>query len=280
MAAFDFTPLLRTQYEAELLIEYQQKGSYTRQATWVKPVNQANVARFRKLIGRIDLTMKAAQAEIPITGGQWDKVEVSPTAYYARSLIDDLQEADFTDIDSRRGLVMAQAMGCGVKTDSIIFTAARDSLPTAQKYNSGTADGLSMTLDKALWLRGALTKAFVPLMDTVVFISADEWNELVLTPQFANADYVTDLPWVAGAQAKRWLGLLWVELPAVPTDGTDNFCLCWHRYAMGYAEQKAITASVTFVDDRDSHQIIHKMSGGAKRLWDVGVFEIACRRPS
>ncbi len=96
--------------------------------------------------------------------------------------------------------------------------------------------------------------------------------------EFADADYAgaDELPW-RGAQAKKWLGALWMPHSGLTKDG-DNVRLChwYHRTAVGHASGQNVKSDISWHGDRAAWFVSNCMSQGAALIDSAGVVTLRC----
>ena len=102
-------------------------------------------------------------------------------------------------------------------------------------------------------------------------------SDLLGIEEFANADYVgtDELPW-RGAQAKKWLGTMWMPHSGLSLSGATRKCHWYHRTALGHASGADVKSDITWHGDRAAHFVSNMMSQGACLIDTNGVVAIDC----
>jgi hypothetical protein len=263
------------QYGAEVHQAYQRRGSKLRGLVRTKTGIRGASTTF-PLFGRGKATSKPRHGEIPPMNPDHGNVEVFLVDRYAGAWVDKLDELK-TNIDERQHLANAGAWALGRETDDQIVGALNET-PTSQNAGTG-ADGLTRT--KVLQGFEMLNSADVP-DDGRRFsiVGPKQWNELLLIPEFADADYVGDgdLPWKSGAtQVKAWLGMWWMMFTGLPLDGDVRNNFMFHGDAVAQAIGADVTTDITWHGDRAAHFVNSMMSMGAGLIDAKGVVRMPAK---
>lgn len=264
------------QYEKEVHVAYQRMGSKLRNT--VRTVNgvDGKSTTFQK-VGKGIAGEKDRHGLVPVMNVDHTPVEVLLKDFYAGDWVDKLDELKL-NMDERQVIANAGAYALGRKTDEIILNAmlqATDSIP------HGSA---GMTTEKVLAGLVALGDNDVPIDDGNVFFITGfkEWSQLMLEPEFANADYVppNELPWAGrGMIAKRWSGIMVVPTSLIGADGSDiSTSVMYHSSAVGHAIGQDVTADITWHGDRAAHFVNNMMSQGAGLIDNDGVVKVLSDR--
>jgi len=104
-----------------------------------------------------------------------------------------------------------------------------------------------------------------------------QWSELLAIEEFANADYVgkDELPW-QGAQAKKWLGTLFMPFSGLTKTANVRFCHWYHKTAIGHASGCNVKSDISWHGDRAAHFVSNMMSQGASLIDAEGVVTMRC----
>jgi len=264
-----------TQFESEVKLAYQRQGSKTRSTVRVKDAKGASTVRFPKL-GKGAAGQKSRNGNVPVMNLAHSYVEAIMEDWYAADYVDKLDELK-TNIDERQAYARSGGYALGRKIDDLVFSAARASLPAAQKIADTYSGTITKDYAKAVFKK--LNDNDVPDDgDRVVFVPPAGWNDLLGIQEFADADYVGqgNHPWLTGTQAKRWLNMMWVPHTGLPSSGSSLICLAWHRSAIGLGENAAIKTSIDWVAEKAAFLVDSMMSAGAIRVDDQGVVEFYC----
>ena len=263
------------QYEAEVHEAYQQRGSKLRHTVRLKTGVEGKSTTFQK-VGKGTAGQKTRHGNVPVMNIDHTPVECTLEDWYAGDWVDKLDELK-TNIDERQVQVNAGAFALGRKIDSLIITAARSGLSSDQKVAEGSA---GLTKSKILQAFELLNDADVPDDgQRYAIVGAHQWNELLNITEFKSADYVgaSELPWLAGTQAKRWLNMIWIMHTGLPVSSGTRYCLMYHRTALGLAEGiTGVWTDITWHGDKAAHFVDNAISAGAVRIDSTGIVEIAC----
>jgi hypothetical protein len=263
-----------TQYEDEVHNAYQQIGSKLRNVVRLKTNIKGSIVQF-PIYGKGLAQQKSRHGDIPVMNAAHTNASATMEDWYGADYIDDLDEIK-TNIDERSAATNAGANALGRKIDSLIIAAARLNLDSGQKIAVSTTGLVKVKILEAFEI---LNNADVPDDgQRVAVIGAHQWNELLNLTEFKSADYVgsSDLPWLSGTQAKRWMNTLWLMSSQLPLESTTRYVLLFHKSAIGLGEGKSVTTTIERVAQKDSWLASSKLSAGAKRIDDEGVIEIAC----
>ena len=175
---------------------------------------------------------------------------------------------------------MAQDAADRVGSDAGTGRAARRQLHPAEAIGatSGTTDADGLTREKVLLAFETLGTADVPDDgNRFAVVGWRQWSELLMIPEFANADYVGEeaLPW-KGGQAKRWLGATWIPMTGLTKTGNIRSCYFFHKTAIGHAAASEVVTDITWHGDRAAHFVNSMMSQGAVLIDGEGVVRMRC----
>ncbi len=263
------------QYEKDVHDAYQRRGSKLRMTARRKD-NVVGTSTTFQTVGKGVATQKTRNGVITPMNVSHAPVECALADYYAGDWVDKLDETK-VNIDERRVLVNAGAYALGRKTDELLLTQL--DATTNVVANAGTG----MTLTKALSAMNTLGDADVfeeGRMTAVV--PWNEWTDLLQIDQFTSADYIPDdkKPFVAGTEARFWLGTLWMPHSGLEdqVSGGISKSYWYHEDAAGIASGEDVTADITWHGDRQAFFVNNRMSMGAKLIDAAGVIEIDCAR--
>lgn len=269
-----------TQFESEVHLAYQQRGSKLRGTVRRKQATGSTV-RFQKL-GKGTASRKTRHGKVPVMNAVHSYADATIEDWYAGDWVDKLDEYK-TNIDERMILANTAAYALGRKIDAIIIDALLLSLPTAQIVASGPYAGtMGLTKGKIMAAMELINAADVP-DDGQRFcvVGAHQWNELLDITEFKSADYVGQgsLPWTTGTEVKRWLNTYWILHTGLQTDVTEatRYCVLYHKTALGLGENiDALWTDITWHGDYASHFVDAAIASGAIRIDDEGVVRIDC----
>lgn len=262
------------QYEADVHEAYQRRGSKLRGLVRTKTGVRGATIQFPKF-GRGSATQKSRHGEIVPMNPDHSNVTATLEDWYAGAWNDKLDDLKH-NLNERQLLINTGAYALGRKSDELI-TNALNSASGAASIGDGTTP-----LTKALVLEGfkRLNKRDIPDDGRrFAIVGADQWNDLLQIPEFADADYISDanLPWLKGTQVKAWLGMWWMVftgLPATQEDGGIRSNFMFHGDAVGHAIQQEIISDITWHGDRASWFINNMMAQGAVLIDELAVVRI------
>ena len=265
------------QYQAEVHEAYQRMGSKLRATVRSKAEVRGASTVFQK-VGRGTAAAKARNGVVPVMNIDHTNVECFLQDYYAGDWIDRLDELK-TNTDERAVVANAGAYALGRKTDELIIAGLDSATREAIGVVSGTTDADGLTRAKVLLAFEALGEADVPDDGgRYAVVGWKQWSELLLIPEFANADYIgnDELPW-KGTQAKRWLGALWMPHSGLTRNGLLRYCYFYHKTAVGHAVAAEIATDITWHGDRAAHFVNTMMSQGAVLVDGTGVVRMRAK---
>lgn len=259
------------QFEREVHAAYQRQGSKLRPTVRTKNNVRGSSTVFQK-VGKGTAATKARHGMVPVMNVEHSYVEAVLVDYYAGEWVDRLDELK-TNIDERQVLAAAGAYALGRKTDELIINALAQASTSIGSPNEG------LTKQKVLAAFEHLGERDVPDDgQRFAVVGWKQWSELLVLPEFASAEFVGDdvLPW-RGAQAKMWLGTLWIAHSGLPLVNGVRTCFWYHRSAVGHAIGQDVVTDITWHGDRAAHFVANWMSQGAVLIDDEGVVKIPCR---
>lgn len=258
------------QFQTDVHHAYQRMGSKLRPLVRNQNNVRAATVVFQK-VGKGAASTKARHGQVPVMNIDHEPVECTLADYYAGDWVDKLDEIKLNR-DERQVIVNAGAYALGRKTDELTIAE----LDTSTNFAGADTDGL--TKAKVLTAFELLGNADVPDdQQRYAVVGWKQWSELLGIEEFANADYVgdDDLPW-KGAQAKRWLGTLWLPHSGLTKTGDVRFCHWFHKTAIGHASGHEVKSDITWHGDRAAFFVSNMMSQGACLIDPEGVVTMRC----
>ncbi len=261
------------QFEREVHEAYQRQGSKLRNT--VRTISNVNgsSAVFQK-VGTGTASTKSTHGMVPVMNLDHTNIEVVLQDYYAGDWVDRLDELK-TNIDERQVIAAAGANALGRKTDELII----DALDTAST-NTVVEGNIGMTKDKVFEAFEILGAADVPDDgQRYAIVGWKQWSELLALDEFVNADYVgaDAMPFATGAQAKMWLGTIWMPHSGLPIDVNDIRSTFWyHKTAVGHASASDVQTDISWHGDRAAHFVNNMISQGAGLIDEAGIVTIEC----
>jgi len=262
-----------TGYERDVHEAYQRRGAKLRKTVRHAEGVVGSTHVFQKA-GKGVATTKSRHGQITPMNVSHTNATATLADSYAGDWVDKL-DLDKLNIDERRVITNAGAFALGRKVDADIITVM-DSTTTT---NTTTT---TMTLTKVLAAHATLGGNDVFEMGRMyAIVPYTEWNDLLQIQQFASADFVTDLPFLEGHEAKRWMGTIWMPHTGLDTlvSGSVAKSFWYHEDAIGHAQGSEITADFDWYGDRAAWFVNNMMSQGAVLIDTNGVIEIQTTRP-
>jgi len=259
------------QFESEVKDAYQRQGSKLRPTVRSRNDVKAASTVFPR-VGKGTAAAKARNGVVPVMNLQYSNAECFLQDYYAGEWIDRLDEIK-TNIEERQVIANAGAYALGRKTDELIIAALDTATAEAVGTAAGTTDADGLTKAKVLLAFEMMGAADIPDDgQRYAIVGWKQWSELLQIQEFADSRYVgdTDLPW-KGAQAKSWLGAMWMPHSGLTLSGALRFCYFYHKTAIGHASAQDVTTDVTWHGDRAAHFVLNMMSQGAVLVDGEGV---------
>jgi hypothetical protein len=260
------------QFESEVHVAYQRKGSLLRGMVRTKTGIVGNEARFQKYSTGTAAT-KSRHGLIQTSDVAHTYVDVTLADYYFGEWVDKLDELK-TNIDERMLAAEAGAMALGRKTDALIVVAL-DSAST-NTVTLGTASKAAFK-NKILEALEALNAGDVPDDgQRYGLVSARAWSWLMLVDEFVNSRYIGegDMPFTNGQEVRQWLGVRWMVHTGLTKATNDRTCHLFHKNAVGHAIGADVSADITWHGDRAAHFIANSISQGAVLIDGLGTCEM------
>jgi hypothetical protein len=269
--AVDVSDAFIKQFESEVHMTYQRRGTKLRPTVRNKTVTNAKSTTFQKA-GLGSATTKARHAELAIMNVSHSNVECTLADYFASDYTDVMDELK-TNIDERQVLAGSGSWALGRKTDEIITTI----LDTATNEVALASSG--MTKAKVFSAFNTLGEADVP-DDGLRYgvVGVQQWTEMLDMTEFSSADYVGgDVPFARGLVGKSWMNINWFPFSGLPVDGSsDRKCFVYHKSAIGFASGKDVTTEINYIPEKVAHLITSMMSQGAVLIDGAALVEILC----
>lgn len=262
-------------FDAEVKQAYQRQGSFLLGTVRKRNISSAKDLTFQKT-GTSSATTKSRHGLI----ASYDVSHTTATAtlgdYYASSLADSLDLIK-TNIDERMVLANANAWSLGRKADDLVIT----SLATATNSTTMTLTSSKTFRNQALTAVKALKRRDAGLGNVWAVVSPTYWAWLMCVAEFTSRDFVEmNLPYQGAngqkVTGKNWLGVNWIEHTGVTNEGlSTEVNYLYDQAAIGLAVGMDVSSQVDYLAERDSYQIMSKMSLGAVLIDDNGVQKMA-----
>jgi hypothetical protein len=276
--ATTITNIFDTKFRSQVKVDFQRRGPLLKQACTIDDTVNANVLTIKKL-GTGVATTKSRHGIVPTMDAAHSTVTATMQDYYAAEYEDDLDRLKHNaTMFSRYSENIAAALGR--RYDETILTAL--SATTTEIAVGGTPTGL--TFAKLLEAERTLNERDVPFSDRYLVIGPEQWQDLKsidgtsANDWFASADYNNNKPLAGGPQQSfMWGGWNIIMHSGLSIASSVRDCYAFHKSSIGVGQNKDITIRSSFLDDRDTHQIMGKMSLGAVIIDQDGVIEIKCQ---
>lgn len=260
-----------TQFEADVHMAYQQRGSKLRNTCRIRTGVSGEKVRFQKA-GKGTAQQKTRHGKVPVMNAVHSYVEATLEDWYGGDWVDRLDLLK-TNIDERNIQVNTGAWALGRKVDSLIVTQLDATTTTVAEGAAGLTKG------KVLEAFEDLNDKDVP-DDGLRFgpVGAHQWNELLNLSEFKSADYIgaSQLPWISGTEAKRWLNIIWMMHSGLPLSAGTRKVFLYHKTGIGLAEALNVTTDITWHGDYAAWFVNNMLSAGSKLIDVEGVVEISC----
>lgn len=264
-----------TQYEADVHHSFQRTGSKLLNAVMLVRGATGSTVDFPTL-GAVTAVQKARHADLTPVNPSHAKQTATMADWYVPIYSDTLDELK-SNIDYRRNYARAGAAAIGRKADEIVTDELQNATNTVQE---GGTVGLSLA--KIRSATETLDANDVPNDgNRWALIGAHQWQELLNIDAFARADYVgdsLDLPFASGVRVKQWYGYNWMMFSGLPLvdAGANRACFFFHRDAVGMGINEDIRVRISFVAEKESWLITHRMSMGCTIIDNAGLVLVEC----
>lgn len=263
--------VFRAEMESGIKLAYQQLGSKLRGTVRIKNGLRGSTVDFNK-IGKGEASKKSRGGDVVPMNPTHAKVTATMEDWYAGDYVGKIDEKKIT-FDDKEAIRLTGSGAIGRKADSLIITAMDATENTVAEGSAG------FTKVKALSAFETLNGNDVPDDGNRFFIlGAHQWNEAIDITEFKSAEYIgqSDLPWLKGTSAKRWLGFIWLMHSGLPLSSGTRKVFAYHRQAVGYAEAQEMYTDISWVGHKAEHFVDTMFSGGAILIDGDGVVEISC----
>jgi len=256
-----------TQFEAEVHMAYQRKGSKLKNLVRVVNGVSGESVKFQK-VGTGEATSKARHAEVVAMNISHTNVTATLADFYASDYVDRLDELK-TNIDERQVIANNAAYALGRKTDSIITTAMASATTLAN--NAGAQGGTvstDMNVAKFQEMQALFGTNDVPDDNQRYWaIGPNQWSDLLADDQWSRMEYIgsNELPFAGmNYTAKRFLGFLTFVHSGLDTSGsTDRHTIAWHKSSMGLGVGSEVRTEVNYIPEKVAHLMTSYLSMGS-----------------
>ncbi|MCT4552146.1 MAG: phage capsid protein [Alphaproteobacteria bacterium] len=257
-------------FEAEVHLAYQQTGTKLRSTVRVKNDVIGSATVFQS-VGQGTASTKERNGLIPVMNATHTPVECDLQDYYAGDWVDKLDELK-TNIDERAVIASAGAYALGRKTDELIITELSKSTQEVVENSEGLTKGKIMKAIETLNANNVPDDG-----QRYAVVGVHQWTELLNMPEFTSADYVGDnYPLVNGAEARKWMGVIWILHTDLPLSTTTRECFIYHKNAIGHAIGQDVKTDISWQGERAANFVSNCMSQGSVLIDAKGVVKVSC----
>jgi hypothetical protein len=260
------------QYEREVHLEYQRKGSLIRGTIRTQTGISGESTTFQ-IISSGTAGTKTRHGQVPVMNLVHTNVTATLEDRYAADYIDKLDLLKL-NIDERQAIVSSGAMALGRATDEIILAAMDDATNTT-----------TVTVTTGATIRNSILNAVRALMERDVPWDGDVWGaispamhaQFLTVPEYKDADFIgmDDLPFKGWKQKIRsWLGVSWYMHSGLPLASTTRTGFIYHKQSVGHAIGADVQTMVDWVPERAAWLANSMMSMGAVLIDNDGVQEL------
>jgi hypothetical protein len=265
------TEVFRAEMESGIKLAYQQMGSKLRGTVRIKNGLRGSTVDFNK-IGKGAASQKSRGGDVIPMNPTHAKVTATMTDWYAGDYVGKIDEKKIT-FDDKEAIRQTGSGAIGRKADNLIITALDATTNTVAVGSTGLSKA------KILSAFETLNGNDVPDDGNRYFIlGAHQWNEAINITEFKSAEYIgqSDLPWLRGTSAKRWLGFIWLMHSGLPLSSGTRKVFAYHKQAIGYAEAQEMYTDISWVPQKAEHFVDTMISAGAIIIDADGIVEISC----
>lgn len=283
--SFEITTAFVEQYEANVALLSQQRGSVLRDAVRFED-NVVGKHAFFEQIGATSMRKRTTRhGDTPLISTPHARRRVTLYDEDCADLIDDLDKVK-TLIDPANSYALNMALAAGRAIDQSIIDNVRATaytgeaggtstvLPSAQKiaHASGGLTVAKLRSARKILRQGDVDKA-IPLY---IAISAEEIDDLLGTTQVTSSDYNAVKTLVDG-EVDTFLGFKFIHTELLTETSDIRYCFAWAEdgilLAVGQNPQGKITERA---DKNYSTQVYYSMCIGATRMEEAKVVEVQC----
>ena len=214
-----------------------------------------------------------------------DVVPMNPTHSTATATLTDKYAPEYIDkldilkqnIDERAAMIQSAVLALQRHADSQIVTVLDGT--GASVYEPLGATALTIAKVAAVFY-GYLFAADVPDDGQVTAaIGWKQYGELMQLQQFSGWEYAGGkFPWLSGAQAVRWMNVLWIPTSGLNTGGTTyRKCYAYHKTALGHAIGQEIQTEINYVPQKVAWLVNAFLSMGAVEIDSTGIAPFYCK---
>lgn len=262
----------QTLYDNEVHLAYQRMGSKLRGTVRTKTAKGGSEIKFAKA-GTGEVGTKGRGGNVPIFNSDKSMVSCAVDGYWGGAIVEEFDQIQH-DKNERDVITRTAAGAHGRKTDELIFNQIKLSTNATGDFSTGLTQPLIQGAIEALNTRDVLDdgERYAP-------VGPHQWEELLKIDAFAKADYIgtEQLPWLNGAEAKRWRGILWFAHSGIPLSGTQATCAIYHKSAIGHGIWKELETTWSWENTKGYHFANSRMFQGSVLIDATGVQLLQCK---
>lgn len=268
-----------TLFDAEVKQAYQAE-SVLRNTVRVRAGVQGNTYKFPK-IGKGSATLRVPQADITPLGISHSQVSVTMSDYSAGEYSDIFMQSK-VNFDERRELVEVVSKAIGRRLDQMIIDAVDGAGTSLTVANSIGGSNTNLNVDKLLKAKQLLDTKNVPSEDRWILCHAKNMQGLLDESDVKSIDFNTQKVLATG-KLSSFLGFNFITIGdrdegGLAVDGSlDRTVLCWHKSAIGLAENMSQKTEINYIPEKASFLVNSMFSAGAVGIDAEGIVEITCR---
>jgi len=283
--SFEITTAFVEQYEANVALLSQQRGSVLRDAVRVED-NVVGKNAFFEQIGATSMRKRTTRhGDTPLISTPHARRRVTLYDEDCADLVDDLDKVKML-IDPASPYALNMALAAGRAIDQSIIDNARATaytgeaggtstvLPSAQKIahaSSGLTIAKLRTARMKL-LQGSVDKS-IPFY---MVVSAEEINDLLGTTQVTSSDYNAVKALVQG-DVDTFMGFKFISTELLTETSSVRYCFAWAEDGLLLAVGKDPTGNIDVRPDKNySTQVYYSMCIGSTRMEEAKLIEVQC----
>ena len=283
--SFEITTARVKQYEANIRMLSQQKGSRLRKAVDVD--TQVGIHGFVDQIGPTVARVKTTRhADLEFTSTPHARRRVTLVPYYWTDFLDDSDKPTvLTDPTGKYAVGGGWSMGRAMD-DALIAAALGTAytgetgststvLPSTQKVAEASNTGLTvakLTEAKGKFLANDVDED-IPLW---MAIGAKQVENLLGETKFGSSDYNRLQPLVDGV-ATFYMGFNFINSQRLPVDADDlRSCIAWAQDGLALRIGTDIVIKIEWNGTKGAKQVYVQMNIGATRIEEVKVVKVTC----
>lgn len=271
------------QYNSQVQLLNQQKGSKLRNAVTVRPMK--GEFQFFDQIGAVSAVVRTSRhADTVLSNTPHSRRRVTAVTYDYADLVDKPDKLRML-IDPTQPYAKNAAMAIGRSMDDAIIAAATGTAYTGVDGSTSTsfdtdmsvaADSASLTLAKVLKAKQVLDSNDIDPDGRYIIVHPIQIESWLTVTEVKSSDYNT-VKALARGEVDTFLGFTWIVSTRVTESSSVYTCLFWQKDAMLMGLARDISTSIDKRPDKNnSTQVLVSADFGATRMNEDGVGRILC----